>query len=117
MPPITQKTVYKVTTFEVLSRCLVWMISLFRFNLAVFWDRLRGKDTDQQRGERMFKTMLGIGGTVVKIGQVLAMRVDLLPSAYCKELAKLLDSMEPFPAEIAIDMIERAHRRPLHEVY
>jgi predicted unusual protein kinase regulating ubiquinone biosynthesis (AarF/ABC1/UbiB family) len=38
-----------------------------------------------------------LGGAWVKFGQMLAMRLDLLPPAYCDELFKLLNRVEPFP--------------------
>ena len=36
-------------------------------------------------------------GGFIKLGQILAMRYDLLPEEYCHELAKLLDQMPPVP--------------------
>ena len=38
-----------------------------------------------------------LGGAWVKLGQMLAMRFDLLPAAYCDELFKLLNAGPPFP--------------------
>ena len=38
-----------------------------------------------------------LGGAWVKLGQMLAMRFDLMPAAYCDELFKLLNAVEPFP--------------------
>ena len=38
-----------------------------------------------------------LGGAWVKLGQMLAMRFDLLPAAYCDELFKLLNQVRPFP--------------------
>ncbi len=43
------------------------------------------------------------GGGFVKMGQVLSMRYDLLPAAYCDELATLLDHVHP----VAVKKIER----------
>jgi ubiquinone biosynthesis protein len=40
-----------------------------------------------------------LGGAWVKLGQMLAMRFDLLPAAYCNELFKLLNNVRPFPYE------------------
>jgi predicted unusual protein kinase regulating ubiquinone biosynthesis (AarF/ABC1/UbiB family) len=37
-----------------------------------------------------------LGGTWVKLGQVLALRFDLLPPDYCYELFKLLNQVRPF---------------------
>lgn len=44
------------------------------------------------------------GGAFIKLGQIAAMRHDLLPQEYCDELAKLLDQLPPIPAEV----VERA---------
>ncbi len=38
-----------------------------------------------------------LGGAWVKLGQMLALRFDLLPTAYCDELFKLLNQVAPFP--------------------
>ncbi len=40
-----------------------------------------------------------LGGAWIKFGQMLAMRFDLLPAAYCDELFKLLNQVQPFPYE------------------
>jgi ubiquinone biosynthesis protein len=40
-----------------------------------------------------------LGGAWVKLGQMLAMRLDLLPAAYCAALFGLLNAVEPFPYE------------------
>jgi predicted unusual protein kinase regulating ubiquinone biosynthesis (AarF/ABC1/UbiB family) len=46
--------------------------------------------------ERTRKALEELGGAWVKLGQMLAMRFDLLPAAYCEELLKLLNSVPPF---------------------
>src|SRR5205823_11679224 len=38
-----------------------------------------------------------LGGAWVKLGQVLALRFDLLPASFCYELFKLLNEIPPFP--------------------
>ena len=38
-----------------------------------------------------------LGGAWIKLGQMLALRFDLLPPAYCDELFKLLNQVAPFP--------------------
>jgi predicted unusual protein kinase regulating ubiquinone biosynthesis (AarF/ABC1/UbiB family) len=37
-----------------------------------------------------------LGGAWIKLGQMLALRLDLLPAAYCDELFKLLNQVAPF---------------------
>ena len=53
-----------------------------------------------------------LGGAWVKLGQMLALRFDLLPPPYCDELFKLLNEVAPFPyAEVREIIRERAGRR------
>jgi ubiquinone biosynthesis protein len=40
-----------------------------------------------------------LGGAWIKLGQMLALRFDLLPAAYCDELFKLLNQVAPFSYE------------------
>nr|CAB3452780.1 unnamed protein product [Digitaria exilis] len=42
----------------------------------------------------------------LQLGQALSTRPDILPSAYCQELAKLQDQIPPFPTRIALRTIE-----------
>jgi predicted unusual protein kinase regulating ubiquinone biosynthesis (AarF/ABC1/UbiB family) len=57
------------------------------------------------------------GGTFVKFGQQLAMRIDLLPWDYCVELSKMLDRMPAFPLEDALGAVARATGKPWQEVF
>jgi predicted unusual protein kinase regulating ubiquinone biosynthesis (AarF/ABC1/UbiB family) len=46
---------------------------------------------------RMRAALEALGGAWVKLGQMLALRFDLLPAPYCDELFKLLNEVAPFP--------------------
>ena len=48
------------------------------------------------RAERTRGALEELGGAWIKLGQMLAMRFDLLPPAYCEELLKLLNAVQPF---------------------
>jgi predicted unusual protein kinase regulating ubiquinone biosynthesis (AarF/ABC1/UbiB family) len=48
-----------------------------------------------------------LGGAWVKLGQMLAMRFDLLPAPYCDELFKLLNRVEPFPYEQVREIVRQ----------
>jgi ubiquinone biosynthesis protein len=45
---------------------------------------------------RMRLALERLGGAWIKLGQMLALRFDLLPAAYCDELFKLLNQVAPF---------------------
>src|SRR5438552_10695511 len=53
------------------------------------------------------------GGGFVKLGQVLAMRYDLLPEEYCDELANLLDRARPVPLATVERVIAQDLGRPV----
>lgn len=66
---------------------------------------------------RVRRTMERLGPTFAKIGQLLSMRPDLIPESYAKELAKLLDEMEPFSFELARAEIERVFGEELETLF
>jgi predicted unusual protein kinase regulating ubiquinone biosynthesis (AarF/ABC1/UbiB family) len=56
--------------------------------------------TDRRPGPvRMRLALESLGGAWVKLGQMLALRYDLLPAAYCDELFRLLNQVGPFQYE------------------
>src|SRR6202035_5093485 len=46
---------------------------------------------------RLRRALETLGGGWIKLGQLLALRFDLLPAAYCVELFNLLNRLAPFP--------------------
>jgi len=81
------------------------------------FDKILRRDTVERRAVRLRQALENPGGTFVKLGQQIAMRIDLVPWAYCVELSKMLDRMVPFPTELALRAIERAIERPWQEVF
>src|SRR5205823_5844825 len=47
--------------------------------------------------EQLADDLEAMGPTFVKLGQVLSGRIDLLPDAYVRALARLQDKVKPFP--------------------
>lgn len=100
-----------------LGRFLAWLRLILTIVPGNFIDRLLRRDTTERRAVRFRRALERAGGTFVKLGQQLAMRVDLLPWAYCVELSKMLDRMTPFPTEQALQAVERTIKRPWQEVF
>lgn len=69
------------------------------------------------RAVRIRRTLEELGPIFVKFGQILSTRRDLLPDDIADELAKLQDRVPPFPGETARQIIEKAYRHPLEEVF
>jgi len=62
-------------------------------------------------------TLEDLGPTYVKIGQIMSSRVDLLPVGYCRELAKLRDSVKPLDPAVAKAVIEQETGKKIDEIY
>lgn len=115
--PYVETLPIKNTFGQSLQRLFVWLGVILTITLGNFFDRLIRRDTVERQAVRFRLALERAGGTFVKLGQQLAMRVDLLPWAYCVELSKMLDRMIPFPVEQALQAVERTIKRPWQEVF
>ena len=77
----------------------------------------RRRDSAAPIGERIRLALEELGPIFVKFGQALSTRRDLLPPDIADELAKLQDTVPPFPAEQAIEILENAYGEPLDKVF
>ena len=62
-------------------------------------------------------TALALGGLLIKLGQFLSARADLLPQVALNELTLLQDEVTAVPFRYIASAIEREFGRPLTEVY
>jgi predicted unusual protein kinase regulating ubiquinone biosynthesis (AarF/ABC1/UbiB family) len=116
-PSRMRKGEWKTDRVQMFSRLFIYSWSAIKWLFHVGWDKFRGIDTLERRAVRLRETIETLGGSAVKLGQQLAMRIDLLPYEYSVELSKMLDRMKPFPTDYAIGRIEKFLRRPLEEVF
>jgi ubiquinone biosynthesis protein len=77
-----------------------------------FW-----RDTSAPRAVRLRRALEDLGPIFVKFGQALSTRRDLLPTDIADELAKLQDSVPPFPSEQVVATLERFYRKPVDSVF
>jgi len=61
--------------------------------------------------------LIKLGPTFIKIGQSMGTRADLLPLPFVKELGELVDSVPPFPNDVAFARIEHELGLKINEVY
>ena len=85
-------------------RALVWLVTL-------------GRRLDAPAGVRLRQGLERLGPIFVKFGQVLSTRRDLVPVAMADELAKLQDSVPPFPAAASRALVEHAFGRRIDELF
>ncbi len=57
--------------------------------------------------KQLLDSLLALGPTFVKIGQILSTRPDLVPREYIDELEQLQQRVPPFPFEVARGILER----------
>ena len=77
----------------------------------------RSSDRSETLGKRIRLALQELGPIFVKFGQAVSTRRDLLPPDIADELAMLQDRVPPFPAEQAIEIMEKAYGRSVHEVF
>lgn len=88
----------------------------FRYLLYVFpWNWI--KRDYEPRAKRLRLAIEELGPIYVKFGQILSTRRDFLPNDIAEELAKLQDSVPPFPGSEARRIIETAYEKKLDEVF
>jgi len=76
------------------------------------------KEANQEKQAIWLKEkLIELGPTFIKIGQSMGTRADLLPLPFVKELGMLVDSVPPFPNDIAFARIEHELGRKINEVY
>ncbi|MFZ9086110.1 MAG: ubiquinone biosynthesis regulatory protein kinase UbiB [Steroidobacteraceae bacterium] len=69
------------------------------------------------RGQRLREALEELGPIFIKFGQALSTRRDLLPRDIADELARLQDSVPPFPGEEARARIESALGQPVGSLF
>ena len=67
--------------------------------------------------EKLRLILEDLGPTFVKLGQVMSMRPDFLPSEYCEEFMKLQTEVTPLPFETILEVVEREYGCPWTKVF
>lgn len=66
---------------------------------------------------KLRKSMEHLGGSFVKLGQLLSLRQDLIPKEYCKEFEKLQDSVESFSFVQVKKILKEELKHPIKEIF
>lgn len=80
--------------------------------IANRFDIIRGLTPVTMR--RMFEAL---GPTFVKVGQILSMRSEILPEAFCRELSKLRADADPIPYSVVTSTLTAEYGRPLDQIF
>ena len=91
-----------------------------RFMVIIRWGRWFTKDlehTIRDEAVHLRKITEQLGGTFIKLAQQASIRRDVLPEAYCDELASLQDRVPPMSVEQMHRILEKEIGRPTSEVF
>ncbi|MDO8329613.1 MAG: AarF/UbiB family protein [Fluviicoccus sp.] len=72
---------------------------------------------ERQPGERMRHALEEMGPTFVKLGQILATRVDLFPMAWISEFERLQDKATPIPWDTLRPRVEKSLGKSIEQVF
>ncbi|KAG2496456.1 hypothetical protein HYH03_005679 [Edaphochlamys debaryana] len=104
---------------QVYARAVTVSTRLGGFVAAVAQDYALGRFEDNmpRRAKELRTTLGGLGPALVKIGQALSSRPDLLPRTYLEALSELQDRLPSFPNEIAFTVIEEELGAPVEVLF
>ncbi len=73
--------------------------------------------SQEQLAVRLRRALERLGGTFIKLGQLLSVRPDLVPAVFSKELEKLQDRVPPFSYSAARKIVEEELKQPLEQTF
>ncbi len=111
--PQMKTVAFRVNHLRSLFRLYNWFQLLFYFTLTTLVNSALGRDAPEKRAVRLRHAFEHQGGSFIKLGIHLSLRVDFMPWVYCRELSGMIDRMKPFPVNQAIATIERSTGKPL----
>ena len=104
---------------EYLYSIRLWLFHRFLSVLyLIFVGTERSKEANQETQAVWLKDkLIELGPTFIKMGQSMGTRADLLPLPFVTELGTLVDSVPPFPNDVAFGIIEAELGRKIADVY
>ncbi|KAL3933980.1 MAG: hypothetical protein SGPRY_000041 [Prymnesium sp.] len=117
--PLQAAELFKHKPRMVAQRQMQLLGPLFNFLARVVLDQQAGNEAAhrQQRASELREIISNLGPAIIKAGQALSSRSDLLPAEYLTELSKLQDRVPPFATSEAFAIIEAELGGPMHEFY
>lgn len=112
---LTRMAVYGEKLYQV----RVWFFHVFMRSLQrVIIGRKVNQEQNQEKQALWLKEkLIELGPTFIKMGQSMGTRADLLPLPFVTELGTLVDSVPPFPNDVAFARIEHELGLKINQVY
>lgn len=110
-------------------RIFVIVLMTVRFFVEVWWfhRKYRGRSREEtahawealvaRQARRYKQTALKLGGLLIKMGQFLSTRADIMPRAFTTELSDLTDRVPAIPWEISRAVLEQELNQPVDRIF
>jgi predicted unusual protein kinase regulating ubiquinone biosynthesis (AarF/ABC1/UbiB family) len=116
---------FQMVRFLRVARLLFWTIwVIYRERRRVVRAHARGDYTERPNSDVLIEVLVAfreaaveLGVLMIKLGQFLSSRVDLLPEKAIGILSSLQDEMPPAPFEHVVSLIEAELGKPVEEVF
>jgi len=116
---------FQLVRFLRVSRLLLWTIwVIYRERRRVIRAHARGNDAVRPDSEVLIEVLVAfreaaveLGVLMIKLGQFLSSRVDLLPEKAVAVLSSLQDEVPPAPFDHVVQVLESELGRPIEEVF
>ncbi|MEH7392532.1 ABC1 kinase family protein [Bacillus sp. JJ1474] len=101
-------------TSKVLSMAFVIFVQ-------IYWYKIRKKPEEEWKnlwrkiGERFRKTLFELEGLLIKIGQILSIRTDLLPEAFILQIQDLTDKVPSSSWDVIQQILETEWKSPIDQ--
>ncbi|HEX7063673.1 MAG TPA: AarF/UbiB family protein [Bacillales bacterium] len=106
--------------YKIVRMAVVFFIEIFWFQKRhKIWDEETEKAWNrlmEKQAETYKDTAIQLGGLLIKLGQFLSARADLLPRVFIDKLEGLVDHVPPLPWEAAKETLEKEWERPYEEI-
>ncbi len=101
---------------RVIANLLFWDVFLPRIGMGG-WSARNRSARMQKSAARFRKLAISMGGVMIKVGQFLSTRVDILPKEVIDELSGLQDEVPPVPYEAVHKVIEQEFNTSLDKQF
>src|SRR3972149_10701597 len=94
----------------------VWIVAVYRLKGERI-PRAKLSKAHSRNAVRMRETAVKLKGALIKVGQILSTRYDIMPIEYIVELKKLQDMVEPYPYEYIASQVKTQLGAPPEETF
>jgi len=110
-----QRTVDTWTFFTVF-RSQLWLLDQ-KWSYVGGFSEDKKKERTRRLARYMLESILNLGPTFIKIGQLSSTRSDIFPAEFIEELSELQDRVPAFSADKAVAIIEKELGQPISRLF